>query len=168
MNAKGMVGLRLYLAVGLAWLLAMACMPHVSWAAEEPSQSEKAKEAVEEAGTKTTEAVGDFVQRVNDSRLVNRTRDEIVAWVLMGVLVGSVAGMMTSRKSSKLGRLGRLLLGLAGALVGGMIVRVAEISYGWGQIVLPYEELLYSMVAAIAFVVIGRLIRFQMQRKKKK
>jgi uncharacterized membrane protein YeaQ/YmgE (transglycosylase-associated protein family) len=167
MHAIGMVELRLILAAGLAWLLAVACLPSAALAAEDTLQTAKAKEAVEEAGTKSAEAVGEFVQRVNESRLRNRTRDEIVAWALMGVLVGSVAGMLTSLKSTKMGRLGRLLLGLAGAMVGGMIVRVGAVDYGWGEIVIPYEELLYSVAAAIVFILLGRWIRTLKNRRKK-
>lgn len=127
----------------------------------------KTSESVQEMGRKTTEAVGTLGQKVSENRLANRTCDEMVAWVLIGVLVGSVAGMATSIKCSGLGKLGRIGLGLVGAFIGSMVVRVSEIDLGWGEAVLSYEEMLFSLVAAVGVVVIARLVRMGMRRRKK-
>ncbi len=122
-------------------------------------------ESIQEMGRKTTEAVGALGQKVNENRLANRSCDEMVSWVLIGVLVGSVAGMATSIKCSGLGKLGRIGLGLLGAFVGSMVVRVAEIDLGWGEAVLSYEEMLFSLVAAVVVVVLARLVHIGMRRK---
>ena len=54
--------------------------------------------AVQKAANDASRAAGksfdDLWRRFDESRITNRTRDEIVAWVIMGVLVGAVAGMM--------------------------------------------------------------------------
>src|SRR5262249_56623775 len=98
-------------------------------------------------------------RRVEDSRLKNRTPDEIVAWVIMGVLVGAVAGMMTSLKTTGLGKLGRLFLGLAGAFLGGVAVHVTNVDFGMGPVLIRYEELLFSFAGAIVLLVVARLLR---------
>jgi uncharacterized membrane protein YeaQ/YmgE (transglycosylase-associated protein family) len=166
MNAVHYVGLRAGLIAGLALITATISLPVAVAAAEEESQIQQAANAVEEASEQTVSAVEGFMQNLNDSRLRNQSRDEIIAWILIGVMVGSVAGMMTSLKSTRAGKAGRLLLGLAGAFVGGMIVRMAGIDYGWGAVVLGYEEVLYSLAAAVVFVIAGRLIRAAMKKKK--
>src|SRR5215831_16559 len=61
---------------------------------------EDAKKAVQDAGDAAADSFNSLWRRVDESRLKNRSRDEIVAWIIMGVLVGSVAGMFTSLKSS--------------------------------------------------------------------
>ena len=101
---------------------------------------------------------------MDEARLEHRGRDEIAAWVIMGVLVGAVAGMMTSLKTSGLGKVGRLLLGLGGALIGGLVVQSAQINFGWGPVMIRYEELLFSFLGAIALIVVGRYIRFRAQK----
>jgi hypothetical protein len=98
------------------------------FAADEPGLTEKAKEAaretagtLEKAGNTAADTAKDLWQRIDAARLKNRTKDELVAWVIMGVLVGvgAVAGMMTPLKPTGLGKLGRLGLGLVGAFIGG-------------------------------------------------
>src|SRR5687767_6753238 len=54
-------------------------------------------DAAKDAGHSAAESFKTFWSRVD---LTNRTRDEIVAWVIMGVLVGAVAGMFTGLKTS--------------------------------------------------------------------
>jgi uncharacterized membrane protein YeaQ/YmgE (transglycosylase-associated protein family) len=163
--------------------LNLIVFPSTVRAADGPGLVEKTKETVNDATTAVTDSVKDATKsvqdagrsavdsfqslwsRVDDSRLKNRTRDEIVAWVIMGVLVGSLAGMFTSLKSSGAGQVGRLLLGLAGALLGGMAVHVTQINFGWGPVLIRYEELLFSLAGAIALVVAARLIRSRAQKK---
>ncbi len=151
--------------------------------ADEPGVVDRSKAAVKDAATAVqgaakdaaasvqdaSRAVGDSFEdlwrRVSESRLKNRTRDEIVAWVIMGVLVGAVAGMMTTPKTSGLGKLGRLLLGLTGALIGGMIVHVGRIDFGLGPVLIRYEELLFSLVGGVVLIVGARFFRFGAKQK---
>jgi uncharacterized membrane protein YeaQ/YmgE (transglycosylase-associated protein family) len=163
--------------------LNLVLVPTAVCAAEEPGVVDKAKAVVQDtkekasdATTAVTEATkeakdsvvnagrtvgGKFAQlwsRLDENRLKNRSRDEIVAWVLMGVLIGAGAGLFTSFKSSGAGKVGRLLVGLAGALIGGMVVRVAQLDFGWGPVLIRYEELLFSLLGAVLLIVLVRFI----------
>lgn len=62
-------------------------------------------------------------------------------------------------------RLGRLMLGLAGALLGGMVVHVARLDFGWGPVLVRYEELLFSLVGAVFLIIVVRLIRSSAVKK---
>ena len=142
------------------------------FAAEAAGTTEKAKEvaretavAVEGAGVAAADAAKGLWQRIDEARLKNRTPDEVVAWVIMGLLVGAVAGMMTTAKPTGLGKLGRLALGLAGAFLGGIVVRVGRFDFGWGPVLIRYEELFFSLVGAILIVAAGRIIRSRVKRK---
>jgi len=122
-------------------------------------------DAVKDAGRSAADSFKSLWSRVDESRLTNRTRDEVAAWVIMGVLVGAVAGVFTSLKSSAAGKLGRLLLGLTGAFLGGMVVHVARIDFGWGPVLVRYEELLFSLVGAVFLIVVMRLVRWSATKK---
>lgn len=113
-----------------------------------------------------TESIATLQTRVSDSHLTNRTSDDIVAFVLMGVLVASVSGMFSKMGCSALGIAGRIGLGLVGAYVGSMVVRVAQIDLGWSEVIMDYEELLFSLLGAIAIVGLARYIQYQMRKKK--
>ena len=155
----------------------LACL--TGWSAcgaDEPSVTERTKETVKEATAAVEGAVQDAGRSVSDSfekvwrsvdqsRLKNRKPDEIVAWVIMGVLVGAVAGMMTSFKPTGLGKLGRLLLGLAGAFLGGIILHLTKVDFGMGPVLIRYEELLFSLAGAIVLIVAARLLRSGAKKK---
>jgi len=152
-------------------------------AADEPGVIDRSKAAVKDATTaaegaakdlKTSvqdasRAVGrsfeDLWRRVDDSRLQNRTRDEIGAWVIMGVLVAGVACMLTTLKSSGAGKLGRLLLALTGAFIGGMVVHAGRIDFGLGPVLIRYEELLFSFGGAALLLIVIRLLRSRTNKK---
>src|SRR5690242_18611095 len=52
------------------------------------SVAQKTSDAVKEAGNSAADKIKYLWRRVDSARLENRRRDEIVAWVIMGVLVG--------------------------------------------------------------------------------
>jgi uncharacterized membrane protein YeaQ/YmgE (transglycosylase-associated protein family) len=148
-------------------VLTLACLASQSAvAADDTALGEKTKQAAQEAATTVQEAgnavaadAGQLWQSIDAARLKNRTPDEIVAWVIMGVLVGALAGMMTSLRPTFSGKLGRLLLGLAGASIGGIAVRVVHVNFGWGPVLIRYEELAFAFVGAILLLVVARLVR---------
>ncbi|HMP84703.1 MAG TPA: hypothetical protein PKA41_18570 [Verrucomicrobiota bacterium] len=150
----------------------MTLMIQLSFGAETTGAVETVKEvaretsvAVEGAGAATADTARSLWHRIDEARLKNRTPDELVAWVIMGVLVGAVAGMMTSLKSTGFGKFGRLMFGLAGAFLGGIIVHVGRFDFGWGPVLIRYEELVFSLVGAIVLVVAGRVVRGAMKKK---
>jgi len=136
--------------------------------AADDSTTKQATEAVNDSAQAVADGYTTLQNKISDSRLVNRTRDEIVAFVLMGVLVASVAGMFSKIRCSGAGMVGRLLLGLAGAFIGGMVVRIGELDFEWGEVIMSYEEMLFSLLGAVAIVALSRFIQFQMKKKKSK
>jgi len=142
------------------------------FAADTVGTTEKAKEvvrdasvAVENAGATAADNAKQMWQRIDQARLKNRTPDELVAWVIVGLLVGAIAGMMTTLKSTGLSKVGRVFLGLAGAFLGGIVVHVGRFDFGWGPVLIRYEELFFSLVGAVLIVAAGRIIRSRAKRK---
>lgn len=124
------------------------------------SATESAKVAVEDAGKRALTKVEQLWAKLDEARLKNRTRDEIVGWAIMGLLVG---GLLS--RTAGLRTLPAFGLGLLGAFVGGVIVKLAELDFGLGPVLIRYEDLLVSLVGA--FVVLFAA-KFLIGRRKEK
>ena len=135
--------------------------------AADPSLAEKTSETVKDATEATSEGVESMMQKIDESSLSNRSPEQIGGLVILAFLVGSMIGFLTRLKNTGLGRIGRFLLGLAGAFVGTMVVAVFGLNFGWGIAVISYEELLFSFVGAILLVALGRYISKSMSGKGK-
>ncbi len=131
-------------------------------------RSSHAADSTLDKAKETAQEISDNLWKsIDGQRLKNRTPDQIVAWCIMGALVGAVAGMATSLKTTGLGKVGRLLLGLAGAFVGGIVVSATGVDFGWGPVLIRYEELLFSFAGAILLIVFSRLIRSRFKKPSK-
>lgn len=149
--------------VALLFLLVLVAPFRVS---ANTSTSEKSS-SISQSTQAVTDGVTTLQTKISDNLPTNRTRDENVAIVLMGVLVASVAGMFSKVGCTGLGIAGRLALGLGGALIGGIVVRVTDLDFEWGTISIGYEELLFSLLGAMLLVAASRLVQFKMKKKTK-
>jgi uncharacterized membrane protein YeaQ/YmgE (transglycosylase-associated protein family) len=132
------------------------------------SQSSHAADStLDKAKVAAQEVTDNLWKSIDEQRLKNRTPDQIVAWVLMGLLVGGAAGMATSLKTTGLGKVGRLLLGLAGAFIGGIVVSATRVDFGWGPVLIRYEELFFSFAGALLLIVSSRIMRARWKRPSK-
>jgi uncharacterized membrane protein YeaQ/YmgE (transglycosylase-associated protein family) len=50
----------------------------------------------------------------------------VLAWIVFGFIAGTVAGMVTGRRGS--GCISRIVVGIAGALIGGSLARAAGVT----------------------------------------
>lgn len=160
--------LRMVAQVHIVLLLLLGSAGPCFAAGDDATATEQAVQTINESSQAVADGFSTLQERVSESRLVNRTRDQNVAFVLMGILVGSFAGMFSRIRCSGMGMIGRLGLGLGGAFIGGMVVRIGQIDFGWGMVSMSYEELLFSLLGAVALVVLSRFIQLQMKKKKSK
>jgi uncharacterized membrane protein YeaQ/YmgE (transglycosylase-associated protein family) len=72
--------------------------------------------------------------------------DQVIVWVIIGLLGGSLAGLIASRQLHGFGFLRNLGLGLVGALVGGFLFRIFEL---WPELSLVAISL-RDVVSAVA------------------
>src|SRR5207248_3011452 len=112
---------------------------------------------VQAAGQEAASKLEMLWQRIDERRLKNRTPDEIVAWVLMGLLVA-----MVLRRLSKLNAFTNCVLGLAGAFAGGIVAHVTQFNIGLGPVLIRYEDLICAIVGSL--ILLG-LVRWFMARR---
>lgn len=87
------------------------------------------------------------------------TWSNVIAWLIVGLLAGSLAGMLVRRQKAGYGKLGNLGIGLVGALIGGFLFRLFKIDLGLGDINISLEDLVAALIGAFVFLIILTLIR---------
>jgi uncharacterized membrane protein YeaQ/YmgE (transglycosylase-associated protein family) len=86
--------------------------------------------------------------------------DEVITWLIVGGLAGSLAGMIVKGQRAGFGRVLNLAIGLIGALIGGFLFKVLHIDLGIvGAITVTSEEVVVSFIGALIFLAILWFIR---------
>ncbi len=111
----------------------------------------EANQKIQETGQATVEKIQTLWQRIDERRLKNRTPDQLVAWVIMGLLVGGLLGRFGKRN-----QLVSILLGLVGAFIGGILANVTQLNLGLGPVLITYEDLLFTLVGGILILCVAR------------
>ena len=84
---------------------------------------------------------------------------QIIVWLIIGGLAGSLAGLLVTAKWEGLGRWTSLGVGLVGALIGGAIFRVFNIATGLETIAVSLRDVLAAFVGSLIFLAILWFIR---------
>jgi uncharacterized membrane protein YeaQ/YmgE (transglycosylase-associated protein family) len=86
--------------------------------------------------------------------------DEVIAWLIVGALAGSLAGMIVTRHRAGFGRIINLAVGLIGAVIGGVLFKLFHLSLGVvGAITITSEEVVESFIGALIFLTIVWFVR---------
>lgn len=93
---------------------------------------------------------------------MNISISQVVVWVLVGTLAGSLAGLVVKRQRSGFGHLGNLAVGLVGAAIGLFAGQVLEIKVdALVAIAINLNEVLLAFVGSLIFLAmlaIGRRV----------
>ena len=92
---------------------------------------------------------------------------EIIVWLIVGGLAGTLTGRLVTGKKEGLGRLSNLGVGLIGALVGGFLFNLFKIDLGLGDLKVTFEDLVAAVCGSLLFILASWLIRKYLARKKK-
>ena len=94
------------------------------------------------------------------------TFGEILIWLIVGGLTGSFVGMLVRRSKKGFGRIKNLGLGVAGALLGGMVFELFNIDLGLGELSISFEDLISAFIGSV--VVLAIVWAVQQYRNKKR
>jgi uncharacterized membrane protein YeaQ/YmgE (transglycosylase-associated protein family) len=147
------------------YLAALACLAPLRTSAQSVGEKVSAaasetKEKIQDAGKTAANKLEQLWQRIDEQRLKNRTPDEMVAWLIMGLLVGSILGRATGLRSWT-----AFAFGLIGAFLGGILVHLTQFNLGLGPVLIRYEDLLFSLAGGVLLLLVAR--RFMSQKPKK-
>jgi uncharacterized membrane protein YeaQ/YmgE (transglycosylase-associated protein family) len=86
---------------------------------------------------------------------------QFITWIVMGLLGGSLAGLIITRERKGFGLARNMGLGLAGAIVGGLLFRLLGLLPGLDQISISLRDVVAAFVGSlIVLAAIGLWQRF--------
>ena len=94
------------------------------------------------------------------------TPDEVVTWLIVGALAGSLAGMLVKRRKRGFGHLVNLGVGLIGALIGGFLFKVLGIKIEILDIEINLQQVVAGIVGSLLFLAVIWLAKMQWARRK--
>lgn len=77
------------------------------------------------------------------------TLSQILAWIIAGLLVGSFTGMLVKRKKEGFGWCTNFGIGLAGAVIGGILFRVFNIDLGLSELSISAQDLVAAFIGSL-------------------
>jgi uncharacterized membrane protein YeaQ/YmgE (transglycosylase-associated protein family) len=88
------------------------------------------------------------------------TIDELITWLIVGALAGSLAGMLVTRRKEGFGGLTNLGIGLVGALLGGALFKLCDIQLGLlAAITISARDVVAALVGALVFLIVLWAVR---------
>ena len=79
---------------------------------------------------------------------------ELVVWLIIGLLAGSLAGLVVKRTKEGFGRYTNLGIGLAGALIGGFLFDLLRIDFGLANISVSLQDVVAAFVGSLLFLAV--------------
>jgi uncharacterized membrane protein YeaQ/YmgE (transglycosylase-associated protein family) len=85
---------------------------------------------------------------------------QLIIWLIVGALVGSLTAMLATGKRQGLGLAGYLLLALTGAIVGGILFQLLRIDLGLlNAITFTGRDLLAAFIGSLLILFLMRYLR---------
>ena len=83
---------------------------------------------------------------------------EIIVWIIVGGFAGTLAGRAVTLKKQGLGRWMNLLVGMAGAVIGGGLFRLLRIDLGLGELKVTFEDLIAAFLGSLLVILVWRIL----------
>jgi uncharacterized membrane protein YeaQ/YmgE (transglycosylase-associated protein family) len=83
---------------------------------------------------------------------------QIIVWIVVGGFVGTLAGRAVTLRKEGLGRWMNLLVGIAGAIIGGEFVKLFKVDFGLGELKVSFEELIAAFLGSLLIIFGWRII----------
>jgi uncharacterized membrane protein YeaQ/YmgE (transglycosylase-associated protein family) len=83
---------------------------------------------------------------------------QIIVWIIVGGFAGTLAGRAVTLKKEGLGRWTNLLVGIAGAAIGGELFKLFGIDFGLGELKVTFEDLIAAFLGSLLVIFAWRII----------
>lgn len=78
---------------------------------------------------------------------------DVLVWLIVGLLAGSLTGLLVKRSKRGFGHLANLGLGLVGAVVGGYLFDLLRIDLGLANISVSLQDIVAALVGSLLFLI---------------
>jgi uncharacterized membrane protein YeaQ/YmgE (transglycosylase-associated protein family) len=85
---------------------------------------------------------------------MNETLVEIVVWIIIGMLAGSLTGLAVKRNKKGFGWYINLGIGMVGALIGGFLFNLFDIDLGSANIKIELQDIVAAFVGSLIFLLV--------------
>ena len=82
---------------------------------------------------------------------------QIIVWIIVGGLAGTLAGRAVTFKREGLGRLANLLVGMIGAAIGSELFKLFRINFGLGELKVTFEDLIAAFLGSLLVIFLWRI-----------
>ena len=96
---------------------------------------------------------------------MNVTIEELVVWLVIGMLAGTLTGLIVTRKKAGFGHLPNLGLGLVGALIGGVLFDLFKIAPALDAISISLRDIIAALAGALLFLVLLHYARIWYKKR---
>ena len=96
---------------------------------------------------------------------MSETLVDIVVWILIGALAGSLVGLAVKRNKKGFGWLINAGIGMVGALIGGFLFDVLRIDFGLANITISLQDVVAAFVGSLIFLAILFFVRRSREKK---
>lgn len=89
--------------------------------------------------------------------------DQLVVWIIVGLLGGSLAGLIIKRERKGFGIIRNLGVGMVGALVGGLLFRALGLFPNLAKVAISLRDILAALVGSL--LVLAALWLWQLRKR---
>ena len=90
---------------------------------------------------------------------MNITTQDIIVWLIIGTIAGSLAGLVVKRKKEGFGRFVNVAIGLVGVLIGRPLFKLIRVDLGRADVQISLSDLLAGFVGALIFLALLALVK---------
>jgi uncharacterized membrane protein YeaQ/YmgE (transglycosylase-associated protein family) len=90
---------------------------------------------------------------------------DVAVWIVVGMLAGTLAGLIVKRRKAGYGHLANLGLGLVGALIGGYLFDLFGIAPGLDSISISLRDIVAALFGALLLLVLLYYARSRYQKR---
>ena len=83
---------------------------------------------------------------------------QIIVWIIVGGFAGTLAGRAVTLKKEGLGRWTNLLVGMAGAVIGGELFKLFRVDFGFGNLKVTFEDLIAAFLGSLLVICAWRIL----------
>jgi uncharacterized membrane protein YeaQ/YmgE (transglycosylase-associated protein family) len=83
---------------------------------------------------------------------MNVTTGELIVWLVVGALSGSLAGMLVTRRREGYGHVTNLVIGLVGAVIGGFMFSFFHLDLNLGKVTISYDQVVSAFTGSLVFI----------------